>query len=475
MNSKQQPIKKKFNNLIEKSLLTLKDSATVKEACVKLAVSERSLRRTFKKASLQSPAHYLNTKLLEESLTDEQKKLIIALYSDYAGKPKPISDISKKLNLPKEIIRNFIKENDLTHDGLPVTIKQKQNLTPEKLFSIVDELRDLNLSNNLEYKEKASLKEDAQKWRKFKNSILNSILPIFEKKVQNYNKQHEEKNEESLKNSQNDEYALVIPLQDFHWGKLSKKIDVGPEHEHNFSILKKSLSDSVVFLQDKIEKNGKPEITYLTIGGDFLHVDSSKNETTKGTKQDSESTFSFMLVSGVFEMVNYIDKLILLSKKIKLIPTKGNHDSDSTISLYTMISFWYKDHPNVETYFGDLKNISEFEKLPIKIATRSYEKYGNTLLCFTHGHGARKNDMPLIIAQEARELWSQTKYVYFFQGHFHHKHIKDNQGVMQIQVPSIAGADSWHETNGYTTSNKALAFYCIDKQKGLFCEWNFNK
>jgi hypothetical protein len=46
---------------------------------------------------------------------------------------------------------------------------------------------------------------------------------------------------------------------------------------------------------------------------------------------------------------------------------------------------------------------------------------------------------------------------------------------MQIQVPSVAGADRWHELNGFTSSNKGLTFYCVDKESGMFCEWFYNR
>jgi hypothetical protein len=462
--------KSKLNSFLEKAIQALRESKSVSQAANRLGLNERTLRKKFQKYSMHPPSHYIDDRNFDFLLSEEQKKAILSLYSSYHGSPKSVFKISTKLNIPKETVRKFLKENDLTHESLPVTTSEKKELTSDKLFQIVDELRDIRLVQSVQEKEYSLLKEESKKWRNFKKSVLDSILTTIVEHCKNYEPPKVQKFYKKC-----NDYSLIFPLQDFHWGKLSKKIDVGEKNEHNYDILKNAVKNAFDFLEDKVVKNGNPEIIYFTVGGDFLHIDSSKNTTTRGTPQDSESSFSHMIVSGVFEAINMVERLLLLSEKVKLIPTPGNHDKDTSVSLYCMVAFWFRNNPRVETLFGNISNACTFEDLKIQIKSRHYERYGNSLLCFSHGDGAAPKNMPLLIPQEARDLWADTKYTYFFVGHKHHKHVQDYYGVMQIQVPSIAGADRWHELNGFTSSNKGLTFYCVDKENGMFCEWFYNR
>ena len=52
---------------------------------------------------------------------------------------------------------------------------------------------------------------------------------------------------------------------------------------------------------------------------------------------------------------------------------------------------------------------------------RKYFKYHNNLIGTTHGDGAKENDLPLLMAHEAKEDWAVVNHRYFYTHHIHHK------------------------------------------------------
>ena len=103
--------------------------------------------------------------------------------------------------------------------------------------------------------------------------------------------------------------------------------------------------------------------------------------------------------------------------------------------------------------------------------SRQYRKYGDTLLTFMHGDGLKPDKAPIVIAQEARELWGQTKHCALYTGHYHTRITRDINGVQHQQASSISGEDRWHEQNGYTTSRRGTMGHLVSLEGGPFCDF----
>ena len=443
----------KFEDIIEKSLLALKECDTIAEACEIIGISARSLQKKFESSSLRPPSFYLKDKNIEIATLDEnQKKMVISMYSDISGTGKTVAEISKKLKVSKDTIKNFIKDNNITHEGLPVTPQQKKSLTPEKLFEIVDELRDLDFVSKLEAREETSLREDAQKWRNWKKNT--------EEKV--FNTLKEELNKYSVKKLQfqtiND-FCAVLSLQDTHYGRLASKIETGEDTD--LEKQEAELFHCVNELISKVKPFGTPEVLYLTIGGDFLNSDNSKLETTKGTAQDSFPSHAHVQVKASILLVKLIDLLRQFFPQIHLINSNGNHDSDSGISLFLFVSAWFREQNDVISIFS--------ENSDLNVRKRQYRTYGDNLLAFSHGDTSTTADMPVVIANEASEMWGRTKHRLLFSGHYHHHISKDISGVQFIQVPSLAVEDRWGYGKGFGPK-KGAVIVLVDKQNGLMAE-----
>ena len=101
---------------------------------------------------------------------------------------------------------------------------------------------------------------------------------------------------------------------------------------------------------------------------------------------------------------------------------------------------------------------------------RKYFRYYNNLIGSTHGDGAKNNDLPLLMAHEAKE-WSECKHRYIYTHHIHHKQSKDIMSVTIESMRSPSGADSWHMRNGYMHAPKAIECFLHDKQHGQIAKF----
>jgi hypothetical protein len=89
---------------------------------------------------------------------------------------------------------------------------------------------------------------------------------------------------------------------------------------------------------------------------------------------------------------------------------------------------------------------------------RKYIQYGDNVLGFTHGDGAKEKDLPLLMAHEAGQMWMST-HKYIYTHHVHHKSAKDYMGVCVESLRSPSGTDSWHHRQGFQHSPKAIEGY----------------
>lgn len=422
------------------------------------------LRKLFKKNNLPSPSIFTNLKKLV-ILSEDDKTNIKILYENYFGKSKTVKQISKDLNIPDYIIKSFLKENNITHDS-NILSYEEENLEKE-----IKKIVNFKLQKNLEDKKLSEIKTNSDKWLTWKDSFLEPFI--------NFCKTHKHINIPIEESSKKSEYCIVLPVQDFHWGKVTNYNEINKTSQNSYEILESRLVHCTANLIGNAKNFGVAEEIYLTVGGDFFNMDTWTGTTTAGTAQDNENSIVNALLSGLMLKVAYINYLLDsgVTNKINLIVTPGNHDRLSSISLYTMISLFFMNNDRVcsklkDELVGQNVGIDNYMSIAnnLDVRTRQYVKYGNTLICFTHGDGMKAEDLPLTIAQEAREMWGQTENCVFFNGHFHHKIVKEFSGVIQFQVGSLSGADRWHQNKGYVTSNKTLSFFLLNKDNGVFAE-----
>lgn len=235
-----------------------------------------------------------------------------------------------------------------------------------------------------------------------------------------------------------DSHLLVIDPADVHIGKLSTAFETGEEYNNQVAV--KRVLDGVKGILDKA--NGFHIDRILFIGGnDILHIDTPQRKTTAGTPQDTDGMWysNFLMAKNL-----YVDVLTMLLSvaDVHFTFNPSNHDYTHGFFLADVI----------KTYFRDCKNMT----FDCSIAHRKYYKYGSNLIGTTHGDGAKSQDLPLLMAQEASSDWANTKHRYVYTHHVHHKVSKDFIGVTVESLRSPSGTDSWHHRNGYQHAPKAV-------------------
>lgn len=280
-------------------------------------------------------------------------------------------------------------------------------------------------------------KEQVQKsYEDLRDSILND-LKVFTPKFEKIKRVKDK-----------DSYLLVVDPADIHIGKLCRAFETGEEYNTNIAV--KRVLEGVEGIINKSRGYNIDKILFIG-GNDILHVDNPQRKTTSGTPQDTDGMWydNFLKAKKL-----YIDILL------KLLPVADVHFTFNPSNHDYTNGFFLADV--IKTYFRDCKNIT----FDCSVSHRKYYQYGNSLIGTTHGDGAKMQDLPLLMAVEAKNIWSDSVHRYVYTHHVHHKTSKDFQGVTVESLRSPSGTDSWHHRNGYQHAPKAVEGFVHSKIHG---------
>lgn len=302
--------------------------------------------------------------------------------------------------------------------------------------------------------------------KKDASPTFEEMRDILIEELKKYSPSFEQINRDSTKSK---EHLLVIDPADVHVGKLSVVDETNGSYDINEATqrvaegVRSVVEKSIAFGIDKI---------LLVIGNDILHIDNPHRKTTSGTAQDTDGMWWEMFIAAKNLYVEIIEYLVTVAD-VHIVYCPSNHDYMSGFMLADTVYSWFVNHPNVT-----------FDHTSRSIAHRKYFQYGSNLLGFTHGDGAKEKDLPSLMAHEAREIWTNTEYNYWYVHHYHHKNrknyqyakveqiekdyigvtvinnssAKSNEGSQVEYVRSPSPADSWHFRNGYVNKQAVEAF-----------------
>jgi hypothetical protein len=248
-----------------------------------------------------------------------------------------------------------------------------------------------------------------------------------------------------------DGHLLIIDPADIHIGKLCSSFETG--ETYNSDIACQRVKDGVAGILNKAKAFNIDSIL-LIIGNDCLHVDTPKNTTTSGTSQDTHIMWydAFKIALNMYR--DAIKSLVQIAP-VHVQYDPSNHDYQTGFFLAQTLEAW----------FSGCKTVT----FNTSIAHRKYFTYGSNLIGTTHGDGAKEQDLPLLMAHEAKDSWGKCIHRYFFLHHIHHKKSKDYMGVCVEALRSPSGTDSWHHRNGYQHSPKAVEGFIHSKEHGQIC------
>lgn len=255
----------------------------------------------------------------------------------------------------------------------------------------------------------------------------------------------------------------VLNLYDAHLDKLPVKSTCGVEStlEENIQTFKNTVQRIIPYI-----KENKVEEIIFPVGNDLFHTNGMNSTTKKGTPieyfgspEDAYYAICDVITETILELAEIAD--------VRVIMVKGNHDEDKI----TTLGYWLERsfrHTNVSVDFMRRQ--------------RKYIKYGENLIGFAHGDKEKSKiaQLPLIMAQEAKELWGTTTYRKMFLGDLHHGFeyqflkAKDQPGVEVEYLRSVGTTDTWHEDFGWIGVPKTAYLQIFDKNEGEFSRMKFN-
>ena len=304
------------------------------------------------------------------------------------------------------------------------------------------------------YRTKAWLKKIKQDLniKKIKQELiedLRNLSPIVSKK------------DRKRPNDRKDLHLLEISAFDLHLGKIGIKGD-----EYSLKIAEKRLLNAIEHLLYRAKGFYIDKILFI-VGQDLLNSDGDWPipATTKGTPQFNSDYHIDMYRSARKLMIKAIDILSEVADvHVMVIP--GNHDRESVMHLGDTLELYYENNENVKVDNGDCL----MKALP----------YGNNLIISDHGDGPKTNDLPGIIAQRFKNLWSNTVYVEVHRGHYHTNKamklqaIEELNGITVRNLSSMSATDYWHDSKGFIGNIKKAQAFIYSRQNGLQGILNYN-
>ena len=298
--------------------------------------------------------------------------------------------------------RNSRWEQNSKHDGKTVLYASRINVRPFISFeNCIDEI--------------------SEYFKDYKSSITKSTYKI-------------------IKDSKNSKDYLVLPLYDFHWGRLPDL-----ENAETFSLLdmKKVLLDNMKEYINRFQNRHFKKV-YLVIGQDYFNSSFTGFTSSQSHLQSNAVDTHTMYRTGTELMIDIIEMFLDRGDPVEVVGSLGNHSKEEEAWLFALISAYYRNTPSVTVDDGH--------------KPRKYLDLGSS--CIGLGHLDKEGKRIFGLMQvEAPDLWAKATTRMFIAGHLHHFKVENEMGVEVWRIPSATLPDRWTVENGYVlTLPKTMAF-----------------
>jgi hypothetical protein len=236
---------------------------------------------------------------------------------------------------------------------------------------------------------------------------------------------------------------LMVALQigDAHLGSYSW----GAECSGGSSDLEIAERDLLSAVDRLIASTPDAEECLIVNVGDWFHTDSSKPFTPlSGNLLDiGDSRWPKVVSTGVRIQRMVCERALKKFKRVRLRNAKGNHDPHSAIILDVAMRAYFENNP----------------RLIVEDSPRDmwWLRFGSNLMAVTHGHNIKPENLPGVLAVDAREEWGQCEYRHIWVGHFHAHKVLDVMGTRVTVWPTLAANDKWHTEKGYRSLKEMMA------------------
>lgn len=241
--------------------------------------------------------------------------------------------------------------------------------------------------------------------------------------------------------------CTLYPLGDPHIGMLAWAKETGQDFD--LHIAERDLLRAVDLLVDRAPPS---KTGILANVGDFFHAEGDDQRTpTGGNKLDVDTRWAKISDVGLSIMRHLIDRLLEKHALVIVVNVPGNHDPKMARMLNMWLSAVYEREPRVQV--TDNRN------------PYIYITHGKVLLGFAHGDGAKREQLPSIMAADEPAEWGASEYRIWITGHIHHETCKEFPGCTVESFRTLAARDYWHSWKGYR-SGQSLSCITLHKDYG---------
>ena len=239
-------------------------------------------------------------------------------------------------------------------------------------------------------------------------------------------------------------YMYEIHIPDLHQGLLAWSKETLSD-DFDIKIARRDFLESTNALLN-YAKPYRPEKIILCMNGDIFNSDSIENTTTGGTRQSEDSRFQKVFTEG-WQMIRDAVDVLSGVAPVELVVIGGNHDMQRSYFLGEVLRAWYSS--------------SQCVIVDNEPAAYKYKQFGECLIAWSHGHGSKMEQLPLIMATDVPQMWAATKFREFHVGHLHTSVTKgfmvahERPGVRVRQFNSMAPASDWTALKGYRSERIA--------------------
>jgi hypothetical protein len=231
----------------------------------------------------------------------------------------------------------------------------------------------------------------------------------------------------------------VIPVGDPHIGMRSWARETGADWD--LKIAAQVHRDAFARLLSKAPKASTALIVFM---GDNAHADNGTAMTpASGHHLDVDSRWSHMLEVLLAVMVNGVEQALEGHMQVIVRVVLGNHDPHVSAAMAVALQSHYRHEPRV---------IVAREPVPLFVRV-----WGETLLCFAHGHAPQPDRVPDILAADYRKEIGETTQGHLYTGHVHSKVLRERGGLTMESVPTLAAKDAYATHAGFRSGRGMYA------------------
>ena len=236
-----------------------------------------------------------------------------------------------------------------------------------------------------------------------------------------------------------DEMMVVYTIGDAHIGMMAWGRETGADHD-----LEIAERDLVKAMSMMVMQTLHTDECFIVDVGDWFHSDNFEGRTAKsGNVLDVDGRYPKVLEIGMRLTTELIDIALTKHKVVRWRSAIGNHNEHSAIMMSAFIKAYYRNEPRVIVH--DTPNMF------------MYHKFGKNLIGITHGHTVKADRLGEIMAVDAKDMWSDTEYRYWYTGHIHHLSIKEYPSCVVETFRTLASKDAWHAASGYRSGQDMKA------------------